>query len=146
VHTTIQDSLIVARDLAHSGGDIAVQFLSSADDFAALAPQWNALHDQAVVASIFNSWIWQYHWWQVYGAEQSLRLLVALERGAIAGILPLHIHSTRALGVPVRLLRFVGTGGDTNPDDLGPLLAPGSEESAAAALASAALRITQADV
>jgi len=145
-NTTVQNTLLAGRELAHPGGEVAVQFLTSADEFATLAPEWNALHEQAAVASVFNSWIWQYHWWQVYGAEQSLRLLVALERGATIGILPLHIHTTRALGLPVRLLRFVGTGGDTNPDDLGPLLAPGREESAAAALANAALRITQPDV
>jgi CelD/BcsL family acetyltransferase involved in cellulose biosynthesis len=143
---TLKDRLLAGRGLAHPGGEIAVQFLTSADEFAALAPEWNTLHEQAAVASIFNSWIWQYHWWQVYGAEQSLRLLVALERGVTVGILPLHVHTTRALGVPVRVLRFVGTGGDTNPDDLGPLLAPGREESASVALANAALRITQPDV
>jgi CelD/BcsL family acetyltransferase involved in cellulose biosynthesis len=46
----------------------------------------------------------------------------------------------------VRLLRFVGTGSDTGPDDLGPVLAPGREQEAAAALAKSLLRITQPDV
>jgi CelD/BcsL family acetyltransferase involved in cellulose biosynthesis len=144
-NTTAENRPLDGRTLAPSG-DIAVQFLSTPEEFAALAPEWNALHEQAAVASIFNSWIWQYHWWQVYGAGQPLRLLVALERGATVGILPVYVHTTTALGAPVRVLRFVGTGGDTNPDDLGPLLLPGHEEGAAAALASAALRITQPDV
>jgi CelD/BcsL family acetyltransferase involved in cellulose biosynthesis len=138
---------LAARGLAHAGGgDIAVQFLSSADEFAALAPEWNALHEQASAASIFNSWIWQYHWWQVYGAGRPLRLLLALERGVMVGVLPLYIGTVNALGAPVRLLRFVGTGGDTGPDDLGPVLAPGREQDAAAALAKSLLRITQPDV
>jgi len=130
----------------HAGGEIAVQFLGAPAEFAALAPEWNRLHEQAAAASVFNSWIWQYHWWQVYGGAQPLRMLVALERGAMVGILPVYIHTQRALGARVRLLRFVGTGGDTGPDDLGPVLAPGREASAAAALANALLRVAQTDV
>src|SRR5207245_115704 len=88
----------------HAGGEIAVQFLTAPAEFAALAPEWNRLHAEAAAASVFNSWIWQYHWWQVYGGAQPLRILVALERGAMVGILPVYIHAQRALGVPARLL------------------------------------------
>jgi CelD/BcsL family acetyltransferase involved in cellulose biosynthesis len=145
-NASLPSGRLLAHPLRAGGRDIAVQFLTSAEDFARLAPQWNRIHEQAAVASIFNSWVWQYQWWQVYGGEQPLRILVALEQGQTVGILALYIHRVTSFGVPVRLLRFVGTGGDTNPDDLGPLLVPGHEESAAAALASAALRITQPDV
>jgi CelD/BcsL family acetyltransferase involved in cellulose biosynthesis len=130
----------------HAGGEIAVQFLTAPAAFAALAPEWNSLHEEAAAASVFNSWIWQYHWWQVYGGVQPLRVLVALERGAMVGILPVYIDTKSALGVRVRLLRFVGTGSDTGPDDLGPVLAPRREASAAAALANALLRVAQTDV
>jgi CelD/BcsL family acetyltransferase involved in cellulose biosynthesis len=129
-----------------SGSDIAVQFLTSDEAFASLAPQWNALHEHATTASVFNSWIWQYQWWQVYGRGRPLRLLIALERSAMVGILPVFIDNVRALGLRVPLLRFVGTGGDTGPDDLGPVLAPRREQGAAAALAHALHRITQPDV
>jgi CelD/BcsL family acetyltransferase involved in cellulose biosynthesis len=123
-----------------------VQFLTGADDFARLAPQWNRLHEQAGVAGVFNSWIWQYQWWQVYGGDQLLRLLVALEGGQPVGILALYIQSTKVMGVPVRQLRFVGTGADTHPDDLGPVVAPEREDEIALKLAQAALRVSDADV
>jgi CelD/BcsL family acetyltransferase involved in cellulose biosynthesis len=126
--------------------EIAVQFHTDAEAFMRLAPQWNRLHDQAVTASIFTSWIWQFQWWQVYGRDQPLRLLVALERGEPVGILPLYIQRTKVMGVPVRLLRFVGTGADTHPDDLGPILAAEREDEIALKLAQAALRISEADV
>lgn len=152
----MQKSVAHSKDLAsrltpgtpsHTGvGDIAVQFLTTAAEFARLAPEWNRLHDEAQAASIFNSWIWQYQWWQVYGGAQPLRILVALERGETVGILALYIQTVRVLGVRVRQLRFVGTGADTNPDDLGPLLAPGREEVVAEKLAQAALRLSDADV
>jgi len=128
------------------GGEIAVQFLTLPDDLARLAPEWNRIHAQATAASVFNSWLFQYQWWQVYGAGQPLRILVALERGETVGILALYIQKLTVLGLPVRVLRFVGTGADTHPDDLGPVLAPGREELVARKLARAALRLSDADV
>src|SRR5690242_18074416 len=131
---------------SHAGGEIAVQFLTSAEDFARLAPDWNRIHEEAGAASVFNSWIWQYQWWQVYGAERPLRILVALEHGQTLGILALYIQTVSVLGVRVRVLRFVGSGGDTHPDDLGPVLAAGREEAVARSLAQAVLHVSDADV
>lgn len=129
-----------------TGGEIAVQFLTTAEEFAALAPQWNRLHERATVASVFNSWIFQYQWWQVFGCGQPLRLLVALESGQPVGILALYIQTTQVARTRVRQLRFVGSGADTNPDDLGPVIAPEREEEIALKLARGALRIAGADV
>jgi CelD/BcsL family acetyltransferase involved in cellulose biosynthesis len=126
--------------------DIAVQFFGSDEDFARLAPEWNRLHASAAAASVFNSWIWQYQWWQVYGRGQPLRLLVALEGARTLGILALYVQTVRVLGVRVRLLRFVGTGADTNPDDLGPMLARERADEVASKLAHAVMRIADADV
>lgn len=128
------------------GGEIAVQFLTSTEEFARLAPEWNRVHAKAAAASVFNSWLFQYQWWQVYGAGQPLRILVALERGETVGILALYIQKVVMLGVPVRVLRFVGSGGDTHPDDLGPVLAAGLEQAVAPKLARAALRLSDFDV
>ncbi|HEX7053095.1 MAG TPA: GNAT family N-acetyltransferase [Burkholderiales bacterium] len=125
---------------------ISVEVLADAQDFAALAPDWNRLHDQAEPASVFNSWIWQFQWWQVYGKDRPLRLLVARDGGEVVGILALYVHTVRVLGVPVRLLRLVGTGGDTHPDDLGPVLDPGRSSAVAAELAHALLGLRDADV
>jgi len=132
-----------ARDA--SGGEIAVQFLTTTEEFARLAPEWNRLLGKAHAASVFNSWLFQYQWWQVYGAGQPLRVLVALERGETVGILALYIQTSVILGVPVRVLRFVGSGGDTGPDDLGPVLAPEREHIVASKLARAALRLSGFD-
>jgi CelD/BcsL family acetyltransferase involved in cellulose biosynthesis len=123
-----------------------VELLSSADDFTRIAPQWNALHEQAAAASVFNSWIWQYQWWQVYGRAQPLRILVARDQNRTLGIAALYVQTARVMGLSARLLRFVGTGADTHPDDLGPMLAPGAEEATALALARAALRVAGVDV
>ena len=122
-----------------------VEVLSSANAFAELAPEWNRLHAEASPASVFNSWIWQFQWWLVYGGGQPLRLLVVREDERVAGIVALYVQRLRVLGVPVRVARFVGTGGDTAPDDLGPVFARGEEAAAAPVLARAALRLRGID-
>ena len=137
---------LAAADARRARPEIAVQFLTSARDFADLAPRWNRLHEQSTTASVFTSWIWQYQWWQAYGGEQPLRLLVALEGGEAVGVLALYIQTVQVMGVPVRLLRLVGSGGDTHPDDLGPVLAPEREDEIALKLADAALCVGDVDV
>src|SRR3954471_9066215 len=131
---------LLAPSADSAGRELAVQFLTSNEEFARLAQEWNRLHASAKAASVFNSWLFQYQWWQVYGADQPLRILVALERGEAVGILALYLQTLTVLGLPVRVLRFVGAGADTHPDDLGPVLAPGKEERVALKLAQAALR------
>ena len=133
-------------DARRARPEIVVQFLTSARDFAEVAPEWNRLHDQCVAASVFNSWIWQFQWWQAYGANQPLRLLVALEGGEVVGVLALYIQTIEVMGMPVRLLRLVGSGADTHPDDLGPVIAPEREDEIARKLADAALCIREIDV
>jgi CelD/BcsL family acetyltransferase involved in cellulose biosynthesis len=124
---------------------VSVELASSDDEFAALAPAWNRLHDEAEAASVFNSWAWLYEWWRTYGAGRHLRLLVARQGGTIVGVLPLYLGQARTLGLPVRLLRPVGIGADTHPDDLSPVLARGCASEAALALARAALGLAGAD-
>ena len=141
----VGDELALA-DARRARPEIVVQFLTAARDFAEVAPEWNRLHEQCISASVFNSWIWQYQWWQAYGADQPLRLLVALEGGQAVGVLALYIQTVEVMGVPVRMLRLVGSGGDTHPDDLGPVIAPEREDEIARKLAEAALCIGEVDV
>jgi len=123
-----------------------VRVLESEAELAALAATWEELQSRAVIASVFSSFDWQYLWWRTYGKGQPLKLLVASVDGAPVGLLALYVHTVPMLRFPVRQLRFVGTGGDTYPDDLGPVLAPGHEAAAARALADAVMRLDGWDV
>jgi CelD/BcsL family acetyltransferase involved in cellulose biosynthesis len=125
---------------------IQVSVVESSAEFAALANEWEALHGSAKLASVFGSFDWQHLWWRTYGPSRRLKLLVARSAGAIVGLLALHIETVKMLRLPVRLLRFVGTGGDTFPDDLGPVLGVGAEGQAARALADAIMGLDGWDV
>jgi CelD/BcsL family acetyltransferase involved in cellulose biosynthesis len=122
-----------------------VRVVDSEAGFAALAPAWDALHARAAVTSIFAGHDWQHTWWRHYGRGR-LRVLVAHEGYRVVGILPLYLDTLPTMRFPVHALRFVGTGGDTFPDDLGPVLAPGYEEDAALALATSAVALRGWDV
>ena len=123
-----------------------IQRIDSDEGFTALAPAWERLHGRAVVASMFTSWSWQHDWWGVYGGGRALRIMTACRGDELTGVLPLYMQPGEALGLPLRTLRVLGTGGDTSPDDLGALLAPGLELPAARALADAILGDTSFDV
>ena len=125
---------------------IHVRVIDSDAELAALGPTWERLQAGAAVASVFGSFDWQHAWWKAYGRGAALRLLVAADGAEVVGLLALYVSTERAMGCPVRLLRFVGTGGDTSPDDLGPVLARGREEEVARALADAVLRVPGWDV
>lgn len=108
------------------------------DDMAgleALCAAWRELHDQDPEASVFVSWEWLHAWWKHYGKGQPLRVLAAYQGHQLVGILPLYIQRIRVFrAVAVRVLRLVGTGGDTSPDYLGPILRPDLATSVTTAL------------
>jgi CelD/BcsL family acetyltransferase involved in cellulose biosynthesis len=124
-----------------------VRVLDSWSQLTPLADAWETLSEKAAVTSVFATYDWQRLWWEHYARGRALRVLVAATRDdGVVGILPLYIDEQPFLRYPVRFLRFVGSGGDTRPDDLGPLLLPGFEVEAARALAEAALRLAGWDV
>jgi CelD/BcsL family acetyltransferase involved in cellulose biosynthesis len=103
---------------------LTIATIETLADFEALHAAWRTLHDSDPDASVFISWEWMYHWWKHYGKAHRLRVLVARNAECVVGILPLYVQQQRVFGIPVNMLRFIGTGGDTSPDYLGPLLAP----------------------
>ena len=125
---------------------LAVKLMRTSAELEVLAPAWRRLHGEAAAASIFNDWAWQSAWWRQYGAGRELRLLVASRGAAIVGVLGAYVETRLQLGLPARVLRLIGDGGDTYPDDLGPLLAPGEERAVGGALATALLGLPGYDV
>lgn len=120
---------------------VRTRVVESDSEFASLAAPWEALQQDAAVTSVFETFDWQYLWWKTYGRGRPLRLLLATIDDRLVGILPLYLETVSIVS-SVCSLRVIGVGGDTSPDDLGPLLAAGLEEVVAGALADAVLQLS----
>jgi CelD/BcsL family acetyltransferase involved in cellulose biosynthesis len=125
---------------------ISVDTVDSEARFAQLANEWNRVHELAGAASPVNAWAWLFEWWRAYGAGRRLNILTARADGKLCAVLPLYVETQRALGMPVRVARLLGCGGDTYPDDLGPIFDPAHEAEAADALAAETFGATAWDV
>ena len=125
---------------------LRIQMVETAAEFDSLGPRWAAAQKDAALTSVFETFQWQRLWWESYNRGQALRVIVASEGDTLLGILAVYVQAESILHYPVRLLRFVGSGADTYPDDLGPILAPGRETYVAKALADAVLRLRGWDV
>jgi len=123
-----------------------VEVQTSLGEFCALAHEWDAVGAAAAGRSVFNNWMWHYAWWDEHRQKRILRLLVARRLGVATAIAPFYVDSARKCGVPVRVLRLLGTAGDGNPYDVGPLIRAESAPASARALAEALLRMDGYDV
>lgn len=116
---------------------LEITLLTQPGAIDSLRATWLELEGTRTDCSVFMSWDWQRLWWRHYGTGLELRLLVVRDGSRTVGIVPLQLMRKRLGGVwPLRWLRPIGVGGDTAPDDLEPLWAPGYEQEAAEAAAA----------
>ena len=97
-------------------------------EFDALQADWERLHGICDQAGLFNSWYWNRLWWQHYGDMGELYIVIVRVEGLVCAIAPFYRCKTRAIKLlSVNTLRFIGSGGDTSPDDLGILCSRATE-------------------
>jgi CelD/BcsL family acetyltransferase involved in cellulose biosynthesis len=101
-----------------------------------LGRKWNNILSQSDSNNIFLTWEWVFNWWQVYGNEKELRVLVVKDQQEdIIAIAPLYVHAQKCLkGFSVNEMRFLGTGEDVSPDYLDFIIKRGFENEAINAL------------
>lgn len=87
---------------------LAIEEITDLDKFEGLRTEWNVLASDAGL-SIFQTWEWSWHWWNINKKGKKLWLLVARDGDKLAGIVPLYI-STSYYGLPVKVASFIGTG------------------------------------
>lgn len=119
---------------------LEVSVIDSREGFDRLRAAWDECLERSATASIFVTGDWMYHWWVHYGAGRSLRLFVARRGDRVVGLLPLYVRRERTLGtLHSRVLRFVGTGDDTSPDYLGPIVEAEGEKNTLSSLCRAVM-------
>jgi len=101
----------------------------------ALEDRWNDLIARSPDSSVFQTFSWLTIWWRFFGQDRTLRVILAEQDEKLQGLLPVYIERSPLLPViGLRKLRLVGYGGDTTPDDLGPILDGDHHQDAMAAL------------
>jgi CelD/BcsL family acetyltransferase involved in cellulose biosynthesis len=99
---------------------VIVKRISTEAEFAALRDPWRSLTRGQTQISVFLSWEWQYYWWKNYAAARELYLLAVSGEDQLIGFLPMYRQfESVGCGIQARVLRPIGTGGDTSPDYLG---------------------------
>ena len=108
-----------------SGKTLAVRVVDDVGALDALAGDWRRLAGEDAGTTVFNGWSWNRAWWSHYGHLGTLHVLVVSSGDAVVGIAPFYHTRSRLLRVAtLGTLRFIGSGGDTSPDDLDVLAEP----------------------
>jgi CelD/BcsL family acetyltransferase involved in cellulose biosynthesis len=95
------------RSAVYMDGDTTtVEIIDTAREFSLLEAEWCDLFKHCAHATPFQSWAWLYSWWEYYGSEGALRLLVVRQGGLMIGLVPLMLEPRLAFP---RLV-FIGTG------------------------------------
>ena len=118
----------------------AIRVVDDVAGLDALAADWCRLADGDAGTTVFNGWSWNRAWWSHYGHLGTLHVLVVSEGGTVVGIAPFYHTRSRLLRIAtLDTLRFLGSGGDTSPDDLDVIAEPARRDAVARAVAACLL-------
>ncbi|MDT0380426.1 GNAT family N-acetyltransferase [Streptomyces sp. DSM 42041] len=87
--TAITPAPIRARTASGGGTGIAVTLCRDPEQFARLAPEWDALFERCPTATPFQTHAWLHSWWLSYGTPGRLRLVLVRRGGVLVGAAPL---------------------------------------------------------
>ncbi len=106
-----------------------VQSIDSFEQLSAHRHRWDELADDC----LFQSWTWLSTWWQHYGTDCRLYILLVFDEAEqLKAILPCYLQQSLAHG---KVLRLLGDG-EVCSDHLGLLVSETDQESAAEAIAA----------
>jgi CelD/BcsL family acetyltransferase involved in cellulose biosynthesis len=92
---------------------IKFSMLSSESEFNSLREPWNDLLSQSDLASVAQTWEWQRNWWDIYGKDRQLNIIVGRENDKIVGIAPFSTTKQkrkRAGFIPYKTIYYLSTG------------------------------------
>ena len=76
------------REAKGKMSDLSIEEVNDVEKFRALRETWNKLLRESSDDNIFLTWEWLFMWWQHYGGDKKLRILIIKESGKIIGIAP----------------------------------------------------------
>ncbi len=88
---------------------IEVVEIDSFEQLSEYSQQWNELLQNSDTNVVFLTYEYCRSWWEIFGQDQELLVLLARKDSEIIGIAPLTITTTRGLGRTVSVVEFLGT-------------------------------------
>jgi CelD/BcsL family acetyltransferase involved in cellulose biosynthesis len=89
---------------------LRLQTYKSLSALQTLRDDWNSLLAEYPHSTTFSTWEWVSSWWPAFGDNDRILALAGYEDERLVGFAPFAIHSERALGTELRLLRLIGDG------------------------------------
>lgn len=86
---------------------LSLDRVTAFNDFLLLKEDWNTLLSKSSYDSVFLRHEWFSAWWQAFGDQKELFVLLIKENGSLVGIAPLMLVSEKFRGLPVRCLKFI---------------------------------------
>jgi CelD/BcsL family acetyltransferase involved in cellulose biosynthesis len=86
---------------------ITVDVINDYAGFERLEPQWNDTVERAGLTHPFLRHEWLRTWWDSFGHDRTLNIMVARAGRRIVGLAPLMLETARMHGVPVRRVQFL---------------------------------------
>ena len=111
---------------------LVVDCMSDAHSFEQLKQVWQSLERADPCCKPFNTWHWLSLWWACYQqSDFRLAIIVVRQGRRVVAIAPFYTSTVAELRVlRIRVLRFIGTGGDTSPDYMNIVALPQYRETA----------------
>jgi len=110
-----------------------LETIETFEEFAAKRDEWNALLESSASDCVFLTHEWLSTWWK-HLAQGRLRVLTALDRGNLIGILPVAERPAQVTKMMPRVLQFLGSGA-IGSDYLDVIAMKGREDEVVAAFA-----------
>ena len=96
-------------DHSHIPAPLTVRMVSTSDEWEKLESDWNRLLTQSEQDQIFLSYSWLRCWWDTFGDDKRLCLLVVTNNSTTECIAPFMIADHGRLGRVIRTISFIGT-------------------------------------
>lgn len=86
---------------------LTVDVINDYSTFCRLEPQWNDAVDRARLTHPFLRHEWLRTWWDAFGQDRLLNVMVVRAGRTIIALAPLMLETARMYGIPVRRVQFL---------------------------------------
>lgn len=93
----------------HHAGLLRWQTVTTRQQLVAARSSWDEVYARSTAATPFLSWEWQHHWWQSFGRDRQLAIILLFSGDLPVAVAPLCVMPVLFRGIPVRQLRFLGS-------------------------------------